>query len=127
MSNINTVKRIGAGIRLTEAAVPAILASLPKNFDPEKRGAIAEAVHAWACGSEARPAVKTGPKGDQKTTDYGRGHDTLVKAVKRALTADVEKEVTLRVTLSGEGGGSVTVATDSPLYPVLLALFGDES
>lgn len=129
MSNLSTVKRIGTGVRLTEEAVPAIVASLPKDFDPAKRGAVADAVHAWACGDEPRPAVKTGPKGNQRATDYGRGVDTLVSAVKRALSADADKPVVLRATLSGEGGGSVTIPSDHALYAALVDMIraGQES
>lgn len=123
-ANVATVKKIGVGVRLTETAVPAILDSLPEGFDPKARGAVAEAVHAWACGDGDRPAVKTGPKGNQKTTDYGRGHDTLVAAVKRALSSAVEKPVTLRAVLSGEGGGSVTIPADHPLYGALVEMIG---
>lgn len=119
--NIETVKRIGAGVRLTETAVPAIVATLPEGFDPKARGAVAEAVHAWACGDGDRPAVKRGPKGAQETTDYGRGHDTLVTAVKRALAGPTVAGV-LRATLSGEGGGSVTIPADHALYAALVEM-----
>jgi hypothetical protein len=129
MSNLSTVKRIGTGVRLTEEAVPEILASLPEGFDPSARGAVAEAVHSWACGDEERPAVKVGPKGSQRATDYGRGVDTLVAAVKRALSGDTDKPVVLRATLSGEGGGSVTIPNDHALYAALVDLIraGQES
>lgn len=128
-NHLSTVKRIGAGIRLTDTAVPAIIAALPEGFDPNARGAVANAVHAWACGSEERPAVKTGPKGDQKTTDYGRGVDTLVTAVKRALKSDAPKPVRLAVTHSGDGveSGSVVIPTDHALYPVLVAMIAAQS
>jgi hypothetical protein len=121
-NNVSTVRSIGAGVRLTETAVPEILASLPVGFDHTARGAIADAVHAWACGDAKRPAVRTGKAGEQVTTDYGRGHETLVKAVKRALNDGADKPVTLRATLSGEGGGSVTIPTDHALYAALVDL-----
>lgn len=120
-NNLNTVTRIGAGVRLTETAVPQIIAAMPEGFDPKARGALTGLVHSWACGDAERPAVTTGPKGNQKATDYGRGVDTLVKAVKRALDADTEKPVVLRATLSGEGGGTVTIEPDHPLYALLVA------
>jgi hypothetical protein len=66
--------------------------------------------------------VKTGAKGNQRATDYGRGVDALVKAVKRLLTDDEDKPVTLRATLSGEGGGSVTIPADHALYTALVEM-----
>lgn len=128
-ANLATVRKIGAGVRLTETAVPEIVATLPEGFDPKARGAVANAVHQWACGDAERPAVKTGPKGDQTATDYGRGVDALVKAVKRALSDGDDKPVTLRATLSGEGGGSTTIPTDHPLYSAIVDLIreGQES
>lgn len=127
-NNVSTVAAIGKGERLTEQAVPAILATLPESFDPKKRGAVAEAVHSWACGDSARPAVKRGPKGEQVTTDYGRGHDTLTAAVKRALNdGGTETAVTLRVSLSGEGGGSTTIPSDHALYSVLVEMIAGQA
>jgi hypothetical protein len=124
MNNITTVKNIGRGVRLTETAVTEIIASLSETFDHKERGAVAEAVHVWACGDGERPAVKTGKKGAQVTTDYGTGHDTLVRAVKRALSVGGDKPVALRATLSGEGGGSVTINRDDnpDLYDALVAM-----
>lgn len=126
-NNLNVVSRIGAGVRLTESATEAILATLPEGFDPKVRGAVTEAIHAWATadGSE-RPAVKTGAAGNQKATDYGRGVDALTKSVKRALSTS-SGDVVLRVSLSGEGGGSATVPADHPLYSALVALIAGDS
>lgn len=126
-NHLTTVTRIGAGVRLVETATAAIVATLPETFDPNKRGAVADAVHAWACGETERPPVKTGAKGNQRATDYGRGVDTLTKAVKRALSGEADKPVTLRATLSGEGGGSITVPSDHALYSALVALIREGS
>lgn len=123
MSNLSIVKRIGTGVRLTATATEAIVANLPEGFDPKARGAVADLVHAWACGEEERPAVKVGPAGAQKATDYGRGVDALVKAVKRALAEDAgDKPVTMRVSLTGVG--SAVVPADHPAYALLLSLLG---
>jgi hypothetical protein len=45
-------------------------------------------------------------------------------AVKRA-TPEAPKPVTLRATLSGEGGGSTTIPTDHPLYADIVALIAE--
>lgn len=121
-NNLSTVTRIGAGVRLTKTAAPAIVATLPEGFDASKRGAVADAVHAWAVGGAERPPVKTGAKGNQRATDYGRGVDTLTAAVKRLLVADDSKPVTLRATLSGEGGGSTVIQPEHPLYAAVVEM-----
>jgi hypothetical protein len=132
-SNLSTVTRIGAGVRLTESATSDIVATLPAGFDPAVSGAVTGAIHLWAVGCScpsgrgkscqcgARPDVKRGGK----STDYGRGVDALTKSVTRALTAGDDKPVTLRATLSGEGGGSCTIAPDHALYAAVVALIRD--
>lgn len=85
---LETVRTIGKGVRMTEVAVPAILATLPDDFDATVRGALTGAVIAWACPDGNVPQQKTGPKGNQTLTDFGRGLNTLVTAVKRALKED---------------------------------------
>lgn len=130
MSNLTVTTRIGAGVRLTETAAPAIVATLPDGFDASKRGAVTDAVHAWATEGGERPPVKIGPKGAQRATDYGRGVDTLTAAVKRLLAGDADKPVTLRATLSGEGGGSTVIQPEHPLYAALVEMIqnsGSES
>jgi hypothetical protein len=125
-SNIDTVRAIGKGIRVSETAVAEIVASLPESFDSKARGAVAAAVHSWACGDSPVPAQRTGGKGGPRT-DYGIGADALTSAVKRALATSSDA-VVLRATLSGEGGGSVTIPTDHALYAELVKLIsGDDS
>lgn len=50
----------------------------------------------------------------------------LVNAVKRAHadTDDAEKPAVLRVSLSGEGGGSTTVEPSHPMYEAIVMLIG---
>lgn len=122
--NVETVRAIGKGVRLTETAVPAIVALAPEGFDPNKRGAVADLVHTWAGfpNKENRPAVATGGKGSQRPTDYGTGHDTLVRAVKKALSGKKEEKVTLKGVLTGENGGSVTLDMDSDLGKAILKM-----
>ena len=128
MSNLSVVTRIGAGVRLTESATADIIATLPADFDPNKRGAVAAAVISWAVpAGEPTPPQKIGAKGAQRATDFGRGVDALVKSVKRALSADTDKPAVLRATLSGEGGGSVTIPADHPLHDALIALIREGS
>lgn len=66
-------------------------------------------------------------KTDGKRTPFGnvvmRFGARFDAAVKRATPEEV-KPVTLRATLSGEGGGSVTIPEDHPLYASLVALIG---
>ena len=51
----------------------------------------------------------------------------MIDAAKRAgLEEDAAKPVTLRVTLSGEGGGSAVVAPDHALYGALVAMIAGE-
>lgn len=128
----HAVKFVGAGERKSSEIVADIVAGLPETFDHTVRGAVAEVVHVWAAGSvEDAPAVRKGKAGEQVVTDYGRGHETIVKAVKRALVKadDAPKARTLRVVLSGEGGGSTTIPEDHPLYAALVAMItgADES
>lgn len=118
----SAVKSVGAAERKSAEIVADIVAGLPETFDYKARGAVAEIVHVWAAGSvEAAPAVRRGKAGEQVTTDYGRGHETIVKAVKRALSKsdDTPKPRTLTVSLSGDGGGSTKVAEDHPFYAAL--------
>lgn len=46
----------------------------------------------------------------------------MSKKIKALLKGDEAKPAVLRVTLSGEGGGSTTIPTDHPLYAELVAL-----
>lgn len=81
-SRVASLKSVGKGIRLTKMITDEIVANLPENFDPNKRGAVVALVHAWACPDGNIPAVAT--KGGERT-DYGTGVNTVVTAIKRAL------------------------------------------
>lgn len=125
-ARIALVRSVGAGIRKTDIARDEIVASLPEGFDYKARGAVASVVHAWACGDATPPAVKTGPKGEQTTTDYGRGHDSIVTAVKRALSTPPAKTESLTVTYVDADGKShavkITRDDDATLYANLVSL-----
>jgi hypothetical protein len=126
-ARIALVRAVGAGIRKTDIAVTEIVESLPDGFDHTARGAVAGVVHQWANGDATPPPVKTGPKGNQTTTDYGRGHDTITAAVKRALKGETpSKGESLTVTYVDPDGKahkiSVTRETDPTLYANLVSL-----
>jgi hypothetical protein len=125
-ARINAAKAIGRGERLTGEVTEVIVASLPETFDAAARGAVSSAVVAWL-DPEGNEKQKVGAKGAQKTTDFGRGVDTLTRSVKRALTVKGDKPAVLRVSLSGEGGGSTTVAADHPLYAALVAMIAGDA
>lgn len=144
MSNLTTsaariaaVRSIGAAEAKCATVAEQIVASVPESFDWTGRGVIAEQVHLWATGTDdknERPAqrkqvtTKDPETGEEVTvnevTNYGRGVNSLVAAVKRLITVkdDAPKSRVLRVSLSGEGGGSTVVAEDHPLYAALVAL-----
>lgn len=125
-------KSMGRGSRLVAAYRDAILAAYPGLVADN----VAGTVHAFLTGCECpsgrgktctcgkREAVKDSQKRD---TDYGTAHGSLVTAIKRALKDDSPSAPVMRVTLSGEGGGSTTVASDHPLYASLLALIAGEN
>lgn len=121
------VKSVGSAERKTADVAAEIVAGLGAEFDPKARGAVSGAVHAWACGDAERPAVKSGPKGAQVSTDYGRGVDKIAKAVSALLSGDKETKTVLRVTLSGEGGGTAVIAPDHKLYAALVKLIGADA
>lgn len=95
-ARLDAVRTVGKGIRITETATAAIVATLPEGFDPKASGAITGAIHLWATGCACpsgrgktcqcgkRQSVKVGGK----ATDYGRGVDTLTTAVRTALKGE---------------------------------------
>lgn len=102
------------------AAAIAALAYTPGPITEPKRGEDGEVVRNAA------------GKITQQRTKYGRAVNTaregLVAAVKRATADDVDdtpKPVVLRATLSGKGGGSVTIPADHPLHAQIVALIAE--
>jgi hypothetical protein len=127
----DAVATIGKGERLTETIVPLIVASLPENFDAAARGAVSKAVVAWA-DPEGRKRQKTGKAGEQVTTDFGRGVDTLTRAVKAALKGEAPETDWLRlVRQAAENAANKGHATEdaimSAVREALAAVAGEEA
>lgn len=111
----------------TSAIVAQIIADLPDTFDPSVYGAVAGAVHDWATDGAAkadRPAVKSGPKGSQKDTLYGVGHNRVAKALAKALKGESTPEPgVIRISLSGEGGETITIKPGDTRYAAAVAAY----
>lgn len=118
----DAVTTIGKGERLTETLVPLIVATLPEDFDVKARGAVAKAVVAWA-DPDGKRQQKTGKAGEQVTTDFGRGVDTLTRAVKRALKDETTETDWIRlVRQAAENAASHDKTADEILAAVRDAL-----
>lgn len=89
------------------------------------------AAHALALTNLAYPGVKPQSRAEASSRE-GRAHSfrTKVRAgLKRAVGSDDDtaKPVTLRVSLSGEGGGTTVIPADHPQYALVLALVTGEA
>lgn len=78
-------------------------------------------------GAVDKPAVKSGPKGSQVSTNYGRAVDRIAKAVSAALKGDptLPEVANITVTLGKTAtapGQTLTVKADDPAYAVLMDL-----
>lgn len=78
--------------------------------------------HAKALAALITPVTDQAVNG--KRTKYGNALNTAKTGLKRNLEAEEAeaKPVTLRATLSGEGGGTVVIEPDHPLYEQITAL-----
>ena len=122
-ATVANVTVAGKGARYAEGVATAVIAATSTEYDWTARGAIPAAILA-ACGvtKETAPAQKVGPKGEQRSTDWGRGIDAVAKQVKAQLSSDAApKPATLRATLSGEGGCTVVIDMTSELGLAILA------
>ena len=122
-ATVANVTVAGKGARYAEGVATAVIAATSTEYDWTARGAIPAAILA-ACGvtRETAPAQKVGPKGEQRSTDWGRGIDAVAKQVKAQLSSDAApKPATLRASLSGEGGCTVVIDMTSELGRAILA------
>lgn len=84
--------------------------------------------HAYALAVLAYPNDAPVQKKDGKRTRFGNAVQAAGNGLRSALPEDdAPKKVALRVTLSGEGGGTTVVPTDHPLYNDIVALIGAEA
>lgn len=120
----NHIETMGRGATLTAAKADEIVAVTPEDFDHTKRGAVADLLRQHVEEGQRM----TGPKGDQRKTNYGVGFAALESAVKSRLVkrAAGDKPTRLAITLSGETSGSATVDPDTNLGRLMLAALAGE-
>lgn len=122
------VKRVGTDDNFRSARAQSVVDAAPEGFDWTARGAVPAAILSAMGLSEHPEPQKVGPKGAQKETVYGIGFRVLADAVRKIVKDDgAPKPAVLRVTMSGEGGGSTIVPVDHPLYAALVDLLASES
>lgn len=131
-TNLETINAIGACEarleRLVERSVPSIVEMVDAALTgKELTKAITEAIHVWACGDGDRPAQKTGPKGDQKVTNYGRGVNTLFVAVKRALVSPAPTDWLKLVRQSAENAHNKGAFSNEDILLAVKAALESES
>lgn len=140
-TRIKVARDIGAAEskveRLTADTAATVIAGLPAEFDPKARGAITGAVHAYFTndGEVDQPPVASGPKGEQTATNYGRGVNNVVKAIRKALASEptLPDVASITVTLGKSAtapGQTMTFTPDADGYADLLAMLAgsaDES
>jgi hypothetical protein len=80
---------------------------------------------AWA--DKYAPKTNRAQKVDGKRTPYGNAVQAAGNGLRAALDKDesAPKPVALRVSLSGEGGGSAVVPVDHPLYEAICAIIAE--
>jgi hypothetical protein len=89
------VSVIGKGNRYAAEMAVAVIAHVGTEYNWTVRGAVPAAIRsALGVTADTEPKQKIGPAGDQRTTDYGRGFDSLASAVRSALKADDDQKVT---------------------------------
>lgn len=132
---VASLKAVGRGERL----IPVMATYVVETFPSAKPEDVVGIVHLLAtgcscptgkgktCSCGLRPAQKMGKGKDAQATDYGRGVDSLVSAIKRmmkvapALPEVATITITLGKTLTAPGQ-TVTIKADDPRYVDALGL-----
>lgn len=130
---VSAFVRIGAAEVSTGVHAQNVIDFVGDTYDWTAKSAVATAVAAYVAAHGEpgqRTVTVTDENGErkQRATNYGRGFDRVRKAVAAILKGqdDTEKPVVLRVSLSGEGGGTVTIDSDHEFYETLVALIKGE-
>lgn len=130
---VSAFTRIGAAEVSTGVHAQSVIDLVGDTYDWTAKSAVATAVAAYVAAHGEpgqRTVVVTDENGEkkQRATNYGRGFDRVRKAVTALLAAqdDTPKSVVLRVSLSGEGGGTVTIDPEHEFYASLVALVKGE-
>lgn len=126
---VEVVRSIGAHEAAAERGVASVANAVREAHGDTfaKRADAVAAVLAWIGIDAADAPAQRGPKGEdgkRPATNFGRGLDSVVRNLMRG--SDAPTAVVLRASLSGEGGGSVTIPTDHALYSQIVALIKGE-
>lgn len=122
--SVSTVTSIGAAEVRVDNAAAYVVSVTSDTYDWTVRGAVPAAIRAaLGVDADSEPAQKVGPKGAQRTTNYGRGFDTLSKRIARLVKGEKETEGgVIRLSLSGEGGVTITLRPGDAGYEDAAAL-----
>jgi len=118
----DTMLRLVRDEKYRASKAQAIVDAAPEGFDWTARGAVPARVilaHGW----DTAPKQKTGPKGAQKETPEGVSIRVLSDAVRAIVkqSKDAEPGV-IRLSLSGEGGATVTLRKGDKGYDAALKM-----
>lgn len=117
------VQRLGTDENFRGGRAAAVIASMPEGYDWTARGAVPAAVFS-ALGIEksAAPAQKTGK--EKKETTFGVGFRVLCDAIRYQVKGNKVTEAgVIRVSLSGEGGQTLTLREGDAGYAEAVALY----
>lgn len=120
----SNVRAIGSAEGRKTKLAAQVVSSMPTEYDWSARGAIAEAIRtAGGWTKDTCPARKMGGKADARATVFGVGFQALEDAV-RALVKKTSDTVPgiIHMSLSGEGGGSVTLKPGDAGYEAAVLL-----
>lgn len=145
-TRVAAVRSIGAAEMKRDRIAAEIVESVAVDYDWSARGAIPLQVHMWATGTDVKadwPAqketvkvkaadgkVEIGEDGKPVTknesTNYGRGVDNIVAAIRKLIAEPKPKPFRLAVTASGDDAPVTgTVEIDPDAHPELFAALMD--